>query len=1081
MLTIHTPTFGVFVTAAFLTDVTAAAGATITVLGVSVTNPASASDFQATIEITTAIDGGTVIHSATVDPNPMSVGSQVSATVPSTGVQFTGATSPSALIAVVSNGDLLGVSIADINGEFDQTVDVGDITSISTIDETGPVLLAASPLENWTSRVLSAGVLSIGGPKSVAGRSPPPPSRAMTQTSPITFTLSAQDTLGLLSAPVDLLPPIVAGQTTDAGYVLMPSTAQVFTPIIATFDNLTLAGKGGVLSFITVFIDDAPVTVLNTDLEGFWTVNLAGPWSVGDHNVHVINQLGGGLISEPSSVDTFTVVGGGAPPAPTPTPPPAPPPPDPTETPTETPTLTPTPTETPTPVPTATPTFTPTPSPTPIPTQPPPPAQGATNTPTPPPPPTATATATVTPLPTATATPLPTQTPVPAATNTPEPEPTPQAQVPLPSPEPVPSPTPVQVALVPDFDTELSAAGGQVQIDVPAAAISGRSILKLGVVSSASVLAPAGDGRRAVGDIIDVRVEQSGEEQRDLVLDEPMEVRVELTLELLEASDTDASNLVIQQKNTATGRWESLTTQVDNATGHLVAQTTRLGPIVATVPGPPLQAGEVLAIVNPARETVLAPPPSPGGPPPPVLVAKAGTTEETIILTYAPKEPQQLPAPKSGDAFVGQPFLLEAYRLDQPVEGYQFIEPLDLYIPFTQELLDLVEGDPSRLQLQFYDEQATPPRWVDIPTQVIQNGVYAALEHLSLFALTAPASIVGKYIDIDLPQVPMTASLFLSSFYNRSITLGIAEIVEVSVVVDGGGTPIREIQATIVNTGSLVDVLHVDIEGSVCDEWPEDPVQEPGLVRLHCSVSGEGYSGPSAVVATLILRTQAGGLATLAVGEQSLVTGAVEPFNILGSTAELVLAVDRDVPIAVFPEPAVPPPLDEGTSVFTIAVILASVVLVPLLSLGTALVALQLMGRETIVQRWWRLKGTGYYPARTAYLIRRFPGGEALLRKLWPSQSAGYVPAAPEQPAQPDAPPEDSASIEQVTDTGEQTPEVAPPAAEAAPGDGPPDADETPDQPQAEEPPPVQDAPDEPEAEEPPVGEDLPDKPSEGP
>ena len=407
----------------------------------------------------------------------------------------------------------------------------------------------------------------------------------------------------------------------------MPSTLLVFTPIIAAFDDLIIAGRGGVLSFITILVDDVPIQVLNTDSEGIWTSILPGPWSLGDHDVYVINQLGGGLISDASSVDMFTVVAGGAPP-PTPTPPPLP-----------------------------------------------------------------TATATATPLPTATATPQPSATPVPTATNTPEPAPTPQSEVPLPSPEPVPSATPVQVALAPDFDTELSAAGGQVQIDVPAAAISSRSILKLGVVSSAAILAPAGEGRRAVGNIIDVRVEQSGEEQRGLVLDEPMNVRVELTLELLEAADRDARNLVIQQKNTATGRWETLATQVDNATGHLVAQTTRLGPIVATVPGPPLQAGEVLAIVNPAKETVLAPPPSPGGPPPPVLVAKAGTTEQTIILVYAPKEPQQLPAPRSGDAFVGQPFLLEAYRLDKQTEEYQFAEPLDLYIPFTQELLDLVEGD----------------------------------------------------------------------------------------------------------------------------------------------------------------------------------------------------------------------------------------------------------------------------------------------------------------------------------------------------------------------------------------------------
>ena len=326
------------------------------------------------------------------------------------------------------------------------------------------------------------------------------------------------------------------------------------------------------------------------------------------------------------------------------------------------------------------------------------------------------------------------------------------------------------------------------------------------------------------------------------------------------------------------------------------------------------------------------------------------------------------------------------------------------------------------------------------------------------FAATKPLSQIQKSTLWPLQDANPTPSLGgfgLSSFYNRSIALGIAEVVEVSIVVDGGGTPIREIQATIVNTGSLIDVLHVDIEDSVCDEWPEAPVQEPGLVRLHCSVSGAGYSGPSAVVANLILRTQAGGLATLVVGEQSLVIGADEPFNILGNTTELVLAIDRDVPAAVFPEPAVPPPLDTGTSLFAIAVILASVVLVPLLSLGVALVALQLMGRETIIQRWLRLKGTGYYPTRTAYLIRRFPGGEAFLRRLWPSQSTARPPMGPP------------------TD------------------DEPPASDGTPDEPQSEEPPPdedvpeelppVDDEPDEPEAEGPPTGEDLPDKPAEGP
>ena len=510
--------------------------------------------------------------------------------------------------------------------------------------------------------------------------------------------------------------------------------------------------------------------------------------------------------------------------------------------------------------------------------------------------------------------------------------------------------------VVPGVETTVSTGEGEVQIEVPAGALPTSTVMKVQRLTSASILPPTGRGRRAVGKTLAVKVEVAGEEQPELVFEEPIEIRLQVTDELRDAAAGDERNLILQQKDTATGKWMSLSTSVDDTTGELVAETTRSGPVVATVPGPPPRAGEVLAILNPSTESVLAPPPSPGAPPPPVVVARAGTTQEIVTLVYSPRQIPQLPAAAPGDALVGQPFELEAYRLDKALPGIEFATPLDLYVPFSQGLLDVVEGDARKLELAFYDREASPPGWVVLPTEVLANGIYAPVAHLTLFSLTAPADLVSKHAPVETPAVPLTASLYLSSFYHRSITLGLGEVAFVEAMLDSGGTPVRQIEATIAYPEQNIRVLHVDTEESVCDQWPSGPTQEPGRILIRCSISGDGDTGRSGRVAGLVLWAQVGGLTEVAFTPESRVLAVKDNVDVLGFTPAMVLAIATDVPPVVYPEPVVAEPPDEGISLRTIVVLVLFVVGVPALGLGLALIVLSALGRETFLQRWWRTR-----------------------------------------------------------------------------------------------------------------------------
>ncbi|MCH7705543.1 MAG: hypothetical protein IIB33_00655, partial [Chloroflexi bacterium] len=282
-----TASFGVSGTTAYVTNISAPEGATITVLGITATNPASAGQFDVTIEIASDPAGGTVFHAATVQPTAMGTGPQLTGTVPATQVHFTGRFSSSAFVTVQEGGQILGIAIADDLGFFDQTVDV------------------AIPIPS---------------------------------DQPITFTLSGEDTLGLLTGPVTLDVVIEPGAVTDTPYVLMPPTLSVTTPSILSSDAVSLIGTGAPVTDILVFVDGQPEGgFIQTDTAGIWTVDLPGSWTVGTHQVNAINQDAFGVVSQSSTTGEFTVTSPPSPPpppppAPTPTPTPIPPPP-PTPTP----------------------------------------------------------------------------------------------------------------------------------------------------------------------------------------------------------------------------------------------------------------------------------------------------------------------------------------------------------------------------------------------------------------------------------------------------------------------------------------------------------------------------------------------------------------------------------------------------------------------------------------------------------------------------------------------------------------------------------------------------------------------------
>ena len=958
------PAFGVFGNVAFVTNVSAPAGAAITVLGVTATNPPDPQNFQITIEIAGTVAGGNVIHSATVQPKPFGAGALMSGTVAPTMVNFIGGTSAQALVAVVARGKILAIGVADTSGQFSQTIDVADVPPASALNLPNLDL----PLNRVQRAGMIPGLLYLLGYPRGPGPLPLPSAQVAGGAEPPTFLLSAQDSLGLVTPSLPVQPDIEAGRVNQVPYILMPPSLRIFVQLISNTQSLTVAGMGTPLTDIVILINGAPRGgVVQTDVQGFWTTSLDGPWPVGDNQIGVLNQDPIGNVSV-ATIGNFQVVFEQPPiippiffPPPTPTeaPPPLLPP-APTETPTPTSIPTATPTETPTPTSTATPTETPTPTSTATPTATATLAPGQTPNPTatrPPSPtpvvvptlasPFGTPAATTPESPTATETPAtegtptgtperadtpnetpeptatPTETPTPSPTETPTPAPIPTATVPaapaalqtvpLPVPTPIVQPPPVVVRVDPDTETVVTSQDGQLSITVPPQAVSGPVDLRIQPLTSAVSLPPAGDGRRAAGEVVEVAIERDGVEDRLLIMDRPIDVRLGASDDLIEAAAGNPDNIVLQQRDPETGDWVSLPTTFDRGTGEILAQTTRPGPIVATVPGPPPRAGETLAVVNPVRETILAPPPASADAPPPVVRIQPGATGEILSLAYVPRDAVQLPPADPGDAFVGQPFELNAYRLDSPMEGLEFERPIDVFVPFSEQLLEVVDGDPDLLRLQFFDTSVDPAVWVEVESVVIRDGVRGTVHHLTLFSVTAPKEVVEKHVPVEAPLTPKTASLFFRTLYDRSVPIALGATISVDVMLDSGGLPVEGIRGQVRFPQDLLEVAAVRVEGSVCGDWTAGPTAGVGEVDLDCRIPG-GYHGESTLVARLSFTAKSSGVAELTFGADSSVSAFGGLTDILGLSPAAILAIDTDVPLVVYAKPAVPTRVEEPPS-----------------------------------------------------------------------------------------------------------------------------------------------------------------------
>ena len=496
--------------------------------------------------------------------------------------------------------------------------------------------------------------------------------------------------------------------------------------------------------------------------------------------------------------------------------------------------------------------------------------------------------------------------------------------------------------MVPDARTVLQTTDGEVRLTVPPAAVDSPLSMTLQVVRVADVLPPSGEGRRAASELIDVSGERGGVDEPGLRLDRPVEVRIRVTSAIRDAAGGNLDNVVIQQLDEDTGRWVSIPTRVDESGGQLIAETDRLSPVIASVPGPPPRAGEALAILAPERETVLAPPLTSAEAPPPVLRVNPGTVDDFGTLVYVPRAPSQIPLADEGEVLVGQPFLLEVYKLDELQPAYEFGAPLDIFIPFTAELLDLVGGDPTALTLKFYDESASPPAWTELPTEVIGDGLYAPVDHLTVFSLTAdeevPTPVVG---------LTRTASLHLSSLYGRSVPLAVGDVVSVSILVDAGGDAAGEFDVTLVYPPDLLELLSVDSTASYCNQ-PTDPSHRLGSVELGCRVVGVGHVGAGGVVAELTMQAVGRGLATLSFHPDTRVLSSFDRNDILGFAPPLVMAIDTVIPAVVHPEPiAVQLPEPGGASTLVVVII---VVLVVLAAAGTGY-ALRGSIRRAVVRR----------------------------------------------------------------------------------------------------------------------------------
>ncbi len=261
---VGTASFGVSGNTAYLTNISAPEGATISVLGITATNPTSADQFEVTIEIASESAGGTVFHAATSQPATLGGGPQLTGSVPAPQVHFTGRFSSGAFVTVQVGAQILGIAVADDFGFFDQTVEVAI---------------------------------------------PSPPDQ------PITFTLSGEDTLGLLTGPVTLDVVIALAAVTDTPYVLMPPTLNVITPSVLSGGAVSLMGTGAPVTDILVFVDGLPEGgFIQTDTAGIWTVGLPGLSTVGTYQVKAINQDTFGLVSQFSTTGEFTVTAPSSPP-----------------------------------------------------------------------------------------------------------------------------------------------------------------------------------------------------------------------------------------------------------------------------------------------------------------------------------------------------------------------------------------------------------------------------------------------------------------------------------------------------------------------------------------------------------------------------------------------------------------------------------------------------------------------------------------------------------------------------------------------------------------------------------------------
>jgi len=451
-----------------------------------------------------------------------------------------------------------------------------------------------------------------------------------------------------------------------------------------------------------------------------------------------------------------------------------------------------------------------------------------------------------------------------------------------------------------------------VQVVVSAGSVKETVDVVLEATPLASTLPPITTGRRGASDIITLRIQQDGKSTDAIAANRPLRIRIEATEELVESAAGDLRNAVVQRQDPVSGRWEDLPTRIDEATGQIVAETSKPGRLIVSVPGPPPQAGETLTVLVPSKERVLAPPPMEDGPPPPVLIAPPGTTDRIVNLVYTPKVPQQLPLPPQGQMVVGQAFQLEAYHLDQRLPAFSFAGTLDIYVPFSRDLLDVVEGDASRFTLCFYDEEATPPAWTPLPTEVLSDGLHAQVNHLSLFTLVASVEEGQEVASGETPILRPTAAVFFASAYDRTMSLERGDVVTITLLLDAGGTPVGKVDVTVLIPEKLVEVVNIDTAGSICDVWSAAPVVEPGHVTIACAISGPGYAGIAAPVAELTLRMKSGGLATLSFASDSRVLAQEQPVDILGIAQEMVLAIEREVPPVIYPEPVPLVALEEG-------------------------------------------------------------------------------------------------------------------------------------------------------------------------